>query len=191
MEYEVSVCSHTSNNKSQNLILEKIGKLTVDQPTKLQYDQNTWCLMTAADPSLALAVEEAPQYTVEDLIQDIKDRLRSRGSLGIRGLSRVFKILDNNGNGVIDEGELYWGLKDFGISLTEAEAHDVLKHFDIDGNGHISFNEFLRTLKGELNASRKAWIEKAYRKLDVNGDGTVKLDDIAKLYDVSRHPDVV
>ena len=35
MEYEVSVCSHTSNNKSQALNLEKIGKLTVDQPTKL------------------------------------------------------------------------------------------------------------------------------------------------------------
>jgi len=25
----------------------------------------------------------------------------------------------------------------------------------------------------------------------VNGDGSVKLDDIAKLYDVSKHPDVV
>ena len=37
MEYEVSVCSHTTNNKSQALILEKIGKLTVDQPTKSQH----------------------------------------------------------------------------------------------------------------------------------------------------------
>lgn len=124
-------------------------------------------------------------------MQEIKEKLRARGSLGVRGLSRVFKIIDNNGNGYIDEGELYWGLRDFGINLTEAEAHHVLKHFDIDGNGHISFNEFLRALKGELNATRKAWIDKAYKKLDVNGDGLVKLDDIAKLYDVTRHPDVL
>lgn len=55
----------------------------------------------------------------------------------------------------------------------------------------MSFDEFLRTLRGEINASRLAWIKKAYQKLDVNGDGTVRLDDIAKLYDVSRHPDVV
>jgi hypothetical protein len=34
-------------------------------------------------------------------------------------------------------------------------------------------------------------IRKAYEKLDVNKDGLVKLDDIAKLYDVSRSPDVV
>ena len=30
----------------------------------------------------------------------------------------------------------------------------------------------------------------AYQKLDANGDGTVKLDDIAKLYNVSKDPDV-
>jgi len=34
-------------------------------------------------------------------------------------------------------------------------------------------------------------IKKAYQKLDVNGDGRVTLDDIAKLYDVSKHPDVI
>lgn len=28
-------------------------------------------------------------------------------------------------------------------------------------------------------------------KLDVNGDGLVKLDDIAKIYDVSKNPDVL
>jgi hypothetical protein len=39
------------------------------------------------------------KYTVEDLIREVKERLRDRGSLGIRGLSRVFKQLDNNGNG--------------------------------------------------------------------------------------------
>lgn len=31
----------------------------------------------------------------------------------------------------------------------------------------------------------------AYDKLDVNKDGSVKLDDISKLYDASRHPDVI
>ena len=34
-------------------------------------------------------------------------------------------------------------------------------------------------------------IKAAYDKLDVNKDGLVKLDDIAKIYDVSQHPDVI
>lgn len=103
----------------------------------------------------------------------------------------MFKALDNNGNRQIDIGEFYWGLRDFGISLTEEEAQRVLSHFDIDRNGTISFDEFLRTIRGDLSDYRIGWIKKAYQKLDVNGDGTVKLDDIAKLYDVSKHPDVL
>jgi len=42
-----------------------------------------------------------------------------------------------------------------------------------------------------LSERRVACIKLAYNKLDVNGDGQVTLDDVAKLYDVSLHPDVV
>ena len=42
-----------------------------------------------------------------------------------------------------------------------------------------------------MNAIRKRYIKIAYDKLDVNKDGLVKLDDIAKIYDASRHPDVL
>ena len=46
-------------------------------------------------------------------------------------------------------------------------------------------------LRGELNEFRTGFIKQAYDKLDVNKDGKVTLDDIAKLYDVSKHPDVI
>ena len=45
-----------------------------------------------------------------------------RGTLGIRGLARMFKIMDNNGNKQLDISEFYWGLKDFGIAINEDEA---------------------------------------------------------------------
>lgn len=31
----------------------------------------------------------------------------------------------------------------------------------------------------------------AYNKLDVNKDGNVTLEDVSKLYDASKHPDVI
>ena len=45
--------------------------------------------------------------------------------------------------------------------------------------------------QGDLNELRVNLIKKAYQKLDQNSDGLVKLDDIAKLYDVSKNPDVL
>lgn len=64
-----------------------------------------------------------------------------------------------------------WGLKDFDVHLNEEQAKAVLKHFDRDNSGSVDFNEFLRAIRGDLNESRIDWISKAYRKLDVNGDG--------------------
>jgi len=55
--------------------------------------------------------------------------------------------------------------------VTKEEAAKVLEHFDRDKNGTVSYDEFLRFLKGDLNESRIAWIRKAYEKLDVNKDG--------------------
>lgn len=124
------------------------------------------------------------------MIQDIKETLKSRGAMAIRGLGRVFRILDDNRNRQIERNELMWGLKDFDIHLSEEQADVLLTHFDRDGSGTIDFDEFLVALRGDLNDNRKAWIRKAYDKLDVNKDGLVKLDDIAQLYDVSQHPDV-
>lgn len=124
------------------------------------------------------------------MINDIKEKVKGRGSLGVRGLSRMFKILDNNGNRQVDFNEFFWGMRDFGISVTEEEAKSVLAAFDRDHSGTVNFDEFLRALRGDLNESRVALIRKAYQKLDANSDGTVKLDDIAKLYDVTRHPDI-
>ena len=52
-------------------------------------------------------------------MEDIKAVLKSRGSMAIRGIGRVFHILDDNRNRQVDLNELMWGLKDFGIYLNE------------------------------------------------------------------------
>lgn len=65
-----------------------------------------------------------------------------------------------------------------------------MNKLDSNHDGCIDFQEFLRALKGDLNATRVDVVRRAYNKLDANGDGTVKLDDIAMVYDASKHPEV-
>jgi Ca2+-binding EF-hand superfamily protein len=128
--------------------------------------------------------------TVDDLVNEIKAALKKKGTYGIRGVARQFKNLDDNRNIQINLYELVNGLMDYGISLTEDEGKQILTRFDRDKSGTVDFDEFLVALRGDLNDFRRGLIKQAYGKLDVNGDGQVTLEDIAKIYDATQHPDV-
>lgn len=185
-EYEVSVYSTATNNKSQNLALEQTGKVTRDFPSKFQQDQNIWMFVTAPDPSFAIPVADEsgePVFNMQVFLNELKAKLKERGSLGLRGLGRIFKAMDDNGNHLLDVDDFRWGLMDYGFQISKEEANEVLKFFDRDGNGSVDFNEFIRTLRGDMNECRKAIVHKAYDKLDVSKDGQVTLEDISKLYD--------
>ena len=77
--------------------------------------------MTASDASAAEPVEapEELSYDGATLVNDIKQTLLSRGSMTLRGVARVFKILDDNRNRQLDGAELADGLKTFDINLLD------------------------------------------------------------------------
>ena len=183
--------SAATKSKTQMLAGEYNGEKVREDQHKAVDAKNFWRVELAADPSAAEPVAEPPRYEGAQMMADIKETLKARGAMMIRGIGRVFRILDDNRNRQLDKNELMWGLKDFDIHLSEEQVDVLIKHFDRDNSGTVNFDEFLRALRGDLNESRLEWIRKAYAKLDVNGDGQVTLDDIARIYDVSQHPDVV
>jgi len=110
-------------------------------------NQNHWVIQLASDPSAEAPVAEVPKYTAEQMVQEIKDKLKSRGAMMIRGIGRVFRILDDNRNRQIDANEMMWGLKDFDIHLNEEQVKALISEFDRDGSGTVNFDEFLRALR--------------------------------------------
>ncbi len=105
--------------------------------------------MTSPGPQYALPIEELNKFTVDDLIREIKAKIFERSAQGgLRGLSRIFKAMDQNNNGKLDLDDFRWGLMDFGLQLSKEEAMQVLEHFDRNGDGQVNFNEFIRTLRG-------------------------------------------
>jgi Ca2+-binding EF-hand superfamily protein len=46
-------------------------------------------------------------------------------------------------------------------------------------------------VRGELNDFRRGLVEKAFRKIDKNGNGLIELDDIKDTYNAGKHPDVI
>jgi len=62
--------------------------------------------------------------------------------------------------------------------------------FDRDGSGGIDYNEFLRAVRGDMSASRKALVERAFHLIDKTGDGILAIEDIKGTYNAKNHPDV-
>jgi len=190
-ETEVSVFSKATKHKTQMLENEYKGNTVRENVHKAVASQNSWSFVYASDPSAAEPIVEAKVPSGAELMQMIKETLTKRGSMEIRSLGMIFRSLDDNRNRKVDKFELQNGLIDFGIHLSDAEATVLFGYFDRDQNGQIVFDEFLRCLRGDLSEARLGWIKKAYGKLDANSDGKVTLEDVARLYDASHHPDVV
>jgi len=51
-----------------------------------------------------------------------RDKLSSRGTRGIFGMQRVFKIVDDNGSGTLDIKEFWKAVNDFRVNITQDET---------------------------------------------------------------------
>lgn len=62
--------------------------------------------------------------------------------------------------------------------------------FDGDRSGSIDYNEFLRTIRGEMTEPRRNLVMRAFKMLDKTGDGIIAIEDIKGVYNARNHPDV-
>lgn len=72
---------------------------------------------------------------------------------------------------------------------TKIELQGLMKYYDIDGDGNISYEEFLRGMRDELSARKLAMVERAFAMLDKDGSGVVNSQDICRIYDVTFNKD--
>eukprot|EP00824_Muranothrix_gubernata_P020034 TRINITY_DN40256_c0_g1_i1.p2 TRINITY_DN40256_c0_g1~~TRINITY_DN40256_c0_g1_i1.p2 ORF type:complete len:219 (-),score=62.11 TRINITY_DN40256_c0_g1_i1:90-722(-) len=134
---------------------------------------------------------EKEKKQLDSIMLRVKEAVKRRGVNGIRDLSRTFKIFDDDNSKSLDKKEFGKGLKDYGLTLAETDLALLLRHFDRDGDGTISYDEFIRGIRGELNATRRAIVRKAFDKLDKDGSGIVELNDVKGVYNGSKHPKVL
>ncbi|KAF7651725.1 hypothetical protein LDENG_00106460 [Lucifuga dentata] len=123
-----------------------------------------------------------------DPVERLRLQCLARGSSGIKGLGRTFKIMDDDSNRSLDFKEFLKGLNDYGLLIEKEEATALFKHFDHDGSGTIDFEEFLITLRPPMSNARKEVVMQAFRKLDKTGDGVITIEDLRGVYNAKNHP---
>jgi calcyphosin len=74
---------------------------------------------------------------------------------------------------------------------TKVELQQLIKYYDVDGDGNVGYEEFLSGLKDSLNARKQAMVDRAFSMLDKNGSGCIQASDITSVYDTSKNPEVI
>ncbi|RMX40145.1 hypothetical protein pdam_00002267 [Pocillopora damicornis] len=114
----------------------------------------------------------------QDPIERLRLQCLSRGSAGIKGIGRVFRIMDDDRNRSLDFSEFKKGMREYGLYLDPKELQELFSAFDKDGSGVIDFDEFLLALRPPMSKARKDIINEAFNKLDKTGDSVITIDDL-------------
>ena len=128
----------------------------------------------------------------EGVVERMRVMLKKRGAEGIRGLARNFRICDTDGSGKLNVQELAKCFALCKLKLSPEEVEAVFAYFDGDSSGLVSFEEFIRTVRGRMSESRRQLVVKCFNVLDAAGDGSgfLTVEDIAPVFNAADHPDV-
>merc|ERR1719246_163490 len=61
-------------------------------------------------------------------------------------LKEAFKVFDRDGNGLISAAELRHIMTNLGEKLTDEEVDEMIREADIDGDGQINYEEFVKMI---------------------------------------------
>ena len=128
---------------------------------------------------------------MQQLLDAFRKKLHQRGLRGLFSLGRLFKIMDDDGSKSLSRAEFEKACRDFKTEMSSEDVGVLFSAFDVNRDGVIQYDEFLRVIRGEMNDYRRGLAERAFRKLDRNGNGTVEIEDLVGVYNARKHPSVM
>jgi UMP-CMP kinase len=128
---------------------------------------------------------------VVEIVHDIKTQLgRKCGTQGLRLLGRAFVVNDTTNTCQFNFYSFSNIIAKAGIFLSRQEASKLYRFFDVNGDEHVDYREFIRGLVGEASPRRAALIEKAFVTLS-GGAPSVPISRLVSAFTPEKHPRVV
>jgi len=62
--------------------------------------------------------------------------------------------MDDDNSKSLCKAEFNKAVQDFGLGFTTAQCSTLFEYFDVDSSGSISYDEFLRAIRGPMNMGR-------------------------------------
>lgn len=134
--------------------------------------------------------------TAARVIPSVLNRVRSKilergGRNGFRGLVRFLRMMDENKDQSLSRMEFRSAMESYGVPMGSAELDAVFNTFDRNGDGKVTVQEFVRTMRGDMNSRRLAIVQEAFNRLNKDGRGDVELHELVDVFttNASLHPE--
>ena len=99
---------------------------------------------------------------------------------------KLFNQIDKSGDGKITKAELLRGLSErYKSDTLETDVEEIYKNLDMDNNGYIGYEEFVRAAVSKEYFVRDNVLRFAFRYFDKDGSGEITFDEIEALFSQS------
>lgn len=119
--------------------------------------------------------------TAKDPLERLRAACLARGAQGIKGLSMcvyilpiidqpsiryiilifsLFRVMDDDRDRKLNVDEFRKGVEEYGLNFSRADIEELFRLFDIDHNGTIDYEEFLRRLRVCFSSSSSVYASK-------------------------------
>eukprot|EP00937_MAST-01D_sp_MAST-1D-sp2_P003144 g3144.t1 len=106
---------------------------------------------------------------LDELASKVQGIIKKRG-LGKRDITDVFLEFDRDDSGEVDEYEFEDAMKSLRIELRRGEARKLFKRFDANGDGRITYREFVDFARGGGGSPRKGGRKVSSKRSSLESD---------------------
>ncbi|CAJ2673913.1 unnamed protein product [Trifolium pratense] len=127
--------------------------------------KEAFCLFDKDGDELATVIRSLDQNPTEEELQDMINEVDADGNGTIEfveflnlmakkmketdadeDLKEAFKVFDKDQNGYISASELRHVMINLGEKLTDEEVDQMIKEADLDGDGQVNYDEFVKMM---------------------------------------------
>jgi len=183
-------------NGDGKISFDELKESAAKDSSKFLSDEDINAIFIYGDLNLDGEIDEAEFAklmipSIHDIVAKFRYAHRS-----VEDVRKAFKTYDRDGDGAIDKGELHKALTNYKFNFSDQEVDIIFAAGDIDGDGHVDFEEFMYLMCPSTAQIVKKFrdsyktineVKAAFRKYDKNRDGGLSKGELNRMMMSTGH----